>query len=73
MNSSRPCSFFGNVQESLSDNKMIGGLFRSMQESEASRIGRLSDRLAEYVLRLMVNKAVFRDRRYWNVASGMCT
>lgn len=39
-------SVFGNVQESLSDNKMIG-LFRSMQESENSRIGRLSERLAE--------------------------
>jgi hypothetical protein len=47
MVASGPSSVFGNVQESLSDNKMIGGLFRSMQESEASRIGRLSDRLAE--------------------------
>lgn len=40
-------TLFRNFQESVQDNKMLGGLFRSMQESETSRIGRLSERIAE--------------------------
>mmetsp|Transcript_7449 Transcript_7449/g.11767 ORF Transcript_7449/g.11767 Transcript_7449/m.11767 type:complete len:115 (-) Transcript_7449:143-487(-) len=35
------------MQQLLSRFEMIGDLFRSLQESETSRIGRLSERLAE--------------------------